>query len=320
MEEISICTIGDSTCDNFYTLDEDQARLMCNLKHQECEISFKYGEKIPVRDTLRSFGGSALNTAIGFSRLGLETSIFTILGKDEEGEKAKKFLENNSVGVDGVVFEGKTNQAAIILYQGERTIFSYHAPRNYANLNSAEATWIYFASASEGSDKYMQEAMTKNRSSKIAFNPGSWQLANFDKFTGMISLCEVLILNKSEADMILQKESQVAKQLEKMLSMGIVIPVITDGANGAYSVDHGKILHMGTLATKAIDPTGAGDSFASGFVSALAHKLSIEESMKWGMVNSGHVVETTGANSALLRYETMKSEVQNASNLKATEL
>jgi len=320
MSETSICTIGDSTCDNFYMLDENQASLMCRLKHQECEILFKYGEKIPVNDIQRSFGGSALNTAIGFSRLNLKTSIFSVLGNDEEGDRVKNFLDESSVETGNIVRDGKTNQAAIILYQGERTIFSYHELRDYSRLKIAEAQWLYFASASGGSDKYMKDAIARNRGSKIAFNPGSWQLANFDKFTEIIASCDVLILNKNEANMVLQNEGKIIKQLEKMLKIGIEVPVITDGANGAYCVERGRVLHMGPYAAKSIDPTGAGDAFASGFVSGLAHGISIEESMKWGMVNSGHVVEKIGANSALLKYEEMEEEARNASVLKASEL
>lgn len=319
MQNITIATIGDSTLDSFLEIEEQDASLLCNIRRQDCEIAFKYGEKIPVKSIRKSYGGSALNTAIGFSRLSLDTSIYTILGDDEFGREGAKFLNQNNVGIADVVFQGDTNQASIIVYKGERTIFSYHAPRDYSSFNIKKTQWIYFASATEGSN-HLTEQILKNVKSgtKLVFNPGSWQLKKFDEFSDIVKNCEIIILNRSEADFIISEQDNVSRQLDEISKLGPKITVITDGENGAYIKTDTEKMHMSTLATKVVDPTGAGDAFAVGFVAGLVFGKSIEESMKWGMVNSASVIEHFGANSDLQTFGAIATRANKASAVAAT--
>lgn len=319
MENISIVCVGDSSCDKILEVDSGDAGLLCNLKSHKCEITFNYGEKIPIKEIHEGFGGSALNCALGFNKIGLETKISTFVGNDEAGKNIIRFMHTNKIDLGLVTVQGETNQSSIVSFKGERTIFSYHAKRNYDEARVEKADWIYLSSAGRGSD-ILQEQVLRfiEQGTKIAFNPGSWQLNNLSRFSKIIKNCDVLILNRLEADLIIGDEGKIKQQLQKMNEMGAKTAVITDGKNGAYFGANKNALHINALTSDAVDSTGAGDSFSAGFVGSIALGNSLEESAKWGMVSSGSVVEQFGANKGLLGKDDILKRIKTIKSFKMT--
>ena len=59
-------------------------------------------------------------------------------------------------------------------------------------------------------------------------------------------------------------------------------------------------MKINSLGWKAKEPTGAGDSFSSGFLSGIIKNLSIEKALKWGILNSGFCIQKLGAQNGLL--------------------
>jgi len=295
-----ILTVGDVTIDRILEVEEQEASLNCSLKSHACEICFKYGEKIPIKSSFVSFGGGALNCALGFKRLGLDVAIATFVGEDREGADLINFLQSKHIKVF-CQRAGQTNHSTVVVYKNERTVLSYHSPRNYQNLSLPVADWIYLASAGKGSDVLKEKIIAEvNRGSKLVFNPGNWELQNFDNFIPLLKYCAVLILNRSEANLVMPDLKEPKLQLEKMQNYGVKIAVITDAQNGAYFGVRGRVFHINSLAVDVKDPTGAGDAFASGFIGGIILGATLEESAKWGMVNATSVIENIGANSGLL--------------------
>ena len=84
--------------------------------------------------------------------------------------------------------------------------------------------------------------------------------------------------------------------------LGPEIVVITDGRNGAMMNDHGTLWQMPLYPDPRppVSRTGAGDAYASTFVSALALGLTTREALRWAPVNSMSVVQKIGAQAGLL--------------------
>src|SRR3989344_2497226 len=124
-----LISIGDASMDAFMTPTESET--LCQIDTKECFIAFSYGDKIPVKDLVFSTGGNAANNAVGTTRLGIKTAILLTLGDDSIGKLIVEKLESERVGMDYVVRQPDTlsNYATVVNYSGERTIFTYHAPR-----------------------------------------------------------------------------------------------------------------------------------------------------------------------------------------------
>ncbi|HEY9658052.1 MAG TPA: carbohydrate kinase family protein, partial [Allocoleopsis sp.] len=80
--------------------------------------------------------------------------------------------------------------------------------------------------------------------------------------------------------------------------------IITDGKNGSYGIDENGETHWLAIdGGKAIERTGAGDAYTSGFIGATLAGLSFEKAMEWGAHNSTSVVSKIGAQEGLLSRE-----------------
>ena len=62
--------VGDTVVDEFINLKE--AHVSCDINHQDCTISMKWGDKIPYESaTIVPAVGNAANAAVAAARLGL---------------------------------------------------------------------------------------------------------------------------------------------------------------------------------------------------------------------------------------------------------
>ena len=79
------------------------------------------------------------------------------------------------------------------------------------------------------------------------------------------------------------------------------MPIITDGADGAYASDGKSQYKMPNYPDIAppVDRTGAGDAFASTLVAALALGHSLDVAMTWAPINSMNVLQHLGAQAGL---------------------
>ncbi|HJY98463.1 MAG TPA: carbohydrate kinase family protein [Patescibacteria group bacterium] len=316
MESFDLLSIGDASIDTFLTPLESET--MCKLDTQECLICFSYGDKIPVRDIDFSVGGNAANNSVGTRRLGINTAIVLTLGDDNVGNMIVEKLRGEGVDLTYVIQQPETysNYSTVISYSGERTIFTYHAPRSYEfPVQLPVPPWVYLTSMGESFRpfyKHMEEWIAKNPGIKLAFNPGSWQMReSFESIKNIVLSAYIVYVNREEAEKLTNfqgdshgKERDLLVALNKL---GPKICVITDGPNGALAYDsiNGKFVKVGVMPVDAYERTGAGDAFGSGSLSALIHGKSLEDALLWGTVNSASVIGFTGPQKGLLKAEEM---------------
>jgi sugar/nucleoside kinase (ribokinase family) len=127
-----------------------------------------------------------------------------------------------------------------------------------------------------------------------------WMDATMDDLKKMIKLVDVLTINDEEARQ-LAEENNLVKAAEKIQRMGPSILIIKKGEHGALLFGkEGEIFFAPALPLKnVIDPTGAGDTFAGGFMGHLSKTDDISfDNMKKGLIYASTMasfcVETFG--------------------------
>jgi len=98
-----------------------------------------------------------------------------------------------------------------------------------------------------------------------------WIDANLDDLKQLLKKINCLIINDDEAKQ-LAGQSNLVKAADDILAMGMEVVIIKKGESGALmcSKSGEKSLLPAYPATEVNDPTGAGDSFAGGFLGTVA--------------------------------------------------
>jgi sugar/nucleoside kinase (ribokinase family) len=100
-----------------------------------------------------------------------------------------------------------------------------------------------------------------------------------------LKVIDVLTINDSEARQ-LSEEYSLVKAAQKILAMGPKVLIIKKGEHGALLFNKDEVFFAPALPLEEVfDPTGAGDSFAGGFIGYLAKTKDISfENMKRAII------------------------------------
>jgi sugar/nucleoside kinase (ribokinase family) len=145
-----------------------------------------------------------------------------------------------------------------------------------------------------------------------------------DDVNRMMGQTDGVVINDSEAR-LLCGEVNIAKCAKKILSLGPKFAIIKKGEHGAVLFDReGQVFPAAAFFLDEVaDPTGAGDSFAGGFLGHIASKgkmdfRTMKEAVVCGNVMGSFAVEDFGVKRLLAvtesdvraRYEKYRSLVQ----------
>lgn len=273
------------------------------LKSSQFPLGMKHvGGKIEVDEMVLVSGGGGTNTAAGFSRMGLKTACVARFGDDLFGQYLLKDLEKESFDKKYLIpRKGDNTDYSTILVNpdGSRTILVYRGKTRIEETlfpwkALEETKWLYIASI-EGNVDLLTKVIEKavSQGVLVALNPGSRELKEKEKLQDLFPKVEALILNREEAEMF---------GTEEIINSGTKVVVVTNGKQGAKLFSAEKKLFAESFSGPALDETGAGDAFSSGFVSGLVKGYPLEKALKLGMSNGHSVVTKLGGKEGLL-YE-----------------
>ena len=336
-----IICVGSATRDIFLGVTVDD-------KNPE-KICLKAGSKIYTDSYRETVGGGAVNVGAGLKKLGYRSFVFartdkTVTGKWIQKQIGKLKLKKNYLQQNGKI----PSETSIIIadsVEQDRTILRSGDSVETFNLLKAcqrfreRVEWIYFSSQKKNHLENMDILVNfaNEKRAKIAFNPSSYQIENnADEVLTKLENINILFVNLDEAVALLKEEIETYRQKEKiikdkidglmnsLLSFGVKIIALTDGANGAWVASNIKeeltVFYLPAESVKDIvDSTGAGDAFASGFLGSFIAdeselKMEFPEKLKralaGGLINSSAVIQEVGAINGLLKEGRLKRAIK----------
>ncbi len=301
-----ILAIGKATQDVFLKSEEFSP-------HMEGKVAYTHlplGVKMEVEDIVFATGGNASNVAVTFARQGLHSSYMWTLGYDPASETVLHDLDEEGVDTSHVV-RGEKYRAGysniLIATDGERTILnnrgvSTDASARDLNLDAiADADWIYPTSLALGGIDLLRVIVDKAEESgtKVMLNPAGPELAEPKKLKALLASVDVLCVNKEEMQMLVSGET--SEELVRHALHYVPVAIVSDGPRGVVASDGKTIVTAGMYEdVPVVDRTGAGDAFASGFLSQWAAGKSLSEAIVFGSANSTSVVTKFGAKDGIL--------------------
>lgn len=292
--------------------------IILNLKEK-----FNLGTKIDVNSVFFSLGGGALNAVTTFKNLKLDYLAYFRLGRDLIGKVILEKIKKEKIKSRIFFHQGESQFSVVVLIPNiERTIFVYRGASDHFNqkeLNQVEKGEYYYLTTANTSVKVFSNFLNKIRkhANMIAINPSKkfLQSSGVEK---VLKLVDIIFINYEEAQILLKEKDDpinLGKKIVKKINPKIL--VITLGEKGSITFFENKIFKAGIFKPKKfVDPTGAGDAFASAFFGCLvkSHKVNeetIKKAIIWGSANASSNIEKLGAQIGLLKL----NEYQKYKNL-----
>lgn len=342
-----ILAIGSITTDIFVR----PCQLPTIEKDDKEYFAVEVGEKIKLDDVFRSGGGSAGNSAVGFSKLGLNVCPIGVIGDDEEGDHIKaKFDQEHICSKHLVVAKGKASSMSFILNActGRRTVLHHRTTSKDFNahmlVEAPQAKGVYVGHLYPDSEGILTAlpSWKEKHDAFIAWNPGKTQFKQgIDQYADVLQHTDILILNVEEAEQFVeqkaphipsedQEESIIGEKVgtftpvetqylhdvrglaRPFLDYGVKEIIITDGQRGAQGFDQdGNHVFVPTQKDVCVSTLGAGDAFAVGVVGAYYHKKELAEQLLWGSICATGVVKEFGAQHGYTTLSEMKERIKN---------
>jgi sugar/nucleoside kinase (ribokinase family) len=304
-----ILCVGSATEDIFVKTSEFHFRR--SKTHKGTDLCLKLGKKFDIEEIHFDYGGGALNTSIGFKKMGFDANVLVSMGNDSTARKIENILKIEKIGLIKLESEKETGFSIIFRKpKGDRTIMTYRGANNDWNEKKIEwkklkkMKWFYLSSF--GSSVKLLEKIAffcKRNKINLAFNPGASQRKlGLEKLANVIKNCRIVILNKEEITEWTKKRNEM-DAMRELNEIGAKIVVVTNGKKGSIAFNGKKFFKQKSFDVKRKDVTGAGDSFSVGFIAGMEYKKNIPFALKIGTANACSTITRIGAHNGTLTFK-----------------
>lgn len=232
----------------------------------------------PFGKTDKIIGGSATYVAYSAANFYKPLKQISIVGGDFPEEEFKE-LQERGIELEGVAiikdqksffWSGKyhldmNTRDTLVTDLNVLALFDPEVPESYQ-----DCTYLMLGNLMPALQKKVIEQF-RNRPKLIAMDTMNfWMDSAWDDLLDVLKLVDVLVVNDSEARQ-LSEEHSLSKAAKKIMSMGPQYVVIKKGEHGALLFHRDRVFAAPALILDDVfDPTGAGDTFAGGFIGHLA--------------------------------------------------
>jgi sugar/nucleoside kinase (ribokinase family) len=269
------------------------------------EINF--GGDTPSRISTHG-GGAAANVAAWAAQSHAKAHLVARVGRDAAGSTLLTELESLKVDVLASINHDEQTGVVVVLVDkvGERTMFpdtAANAGLTFADLPDLDPFDAIYISGyallnarSRPGVLQMIRAI-REKGLPIFFDPstvGGMKEAPLGEVRSWLPLMSTLLMNEEEA-IFLSGQSDEFSALDSLLALSPNV-IIKRGAQGAIGKSRGAaMLSVPALPTTVIDTTGAGDSFAGGYIAAWLNDPEMGNCLQSGSQSAALCVAIVGA-------------------------
>lgn len=266
-------------------------------------------------------GGSAANIAAALTRQGAHAALLTRLSDDAVGRFCLAQLDH--YGIEGTharlikgeertslaVVETRVDNCQSVIYRNNAADFAL-TEADIASVDLASYGALVItgtALAHEPSRAATMLALTRARAAGVTtvmdvdYRPYSWPSADEAQAVNLSAarLCDILVGNDVEFGLLAGSIENGLATARTMVAGGASIAVYKMGEKGAVTISAQGEFVTGIFRTNALKPTGAGDAFMGGFLSALAKGSALRTAVLRGSANAAMVVARVGCAPAM---------------------
>lgn len=249
-------------------------------------------------------GGSASNTISGLSKLGITSGFIGKIGKDDIGGFFQTDLRKNGVNPLLSLSDNKSGQCIVLISpDGERTMCTYLGAACELDENDltpalfSEYDFFHIEGYLVQNHALIKKAvrLAKEAGLTVSIDLASFNIVenNLDFLHDIVSqYVDIVFANEEEAQAFTGK---AAEEALIHISEHCDIAIVKVGKDGSHVKSASGTHKIAPILCNCIDSTGAGDSYAAGFLFGLTKNYSHETCGNIGSLIAGHVVEVIGA-------------------------
>lgn len=254
-------------------------------------------------------GGKGANQAVAACRLGGDVSFICKVGRDVFGDNSLKHYGEEGLDVSQALRSGKPSGVALITVDGHAENCIVVA--SGANLDFSEEDIDAIGPALEACDVLLMQleipVPTVVRAAEIARKAGAFVVLNPAPYAGlpeeMFRSISLLTPNETELSSFsgvkVTDEASAVRAAEIMFSKGVGKMIVTMGGKGSLILDGKPPRLVGARKVRAVDTTGAGDTYSGALCVAIAEGKSLDEAAEFASAASALSVTKMGAQTAM---------------------
>ncbi|UGU14922.1 carbohydrate kinase [Sinomicrobium kalidii] len=282
----------------------------------------------------KNIGGAPLNVALRMQSLGCDVSIISCIGKDEDGEKIKTYLEEHGVNTSGIAENTQYQTGTVDVTLNDRGSATYEITYPSAwdkipftetagQLVSASDLIVYgsLACRDEVSQSTLHRLLSNHNIHKVFDANLRYPHYTIETVKPLMEKADFIKFNDDELYEIAEAIGSPYKSMEQNMEYiagKTATPSIcvTKGRHGAVLLQNGKLYYNSGYNITVKDTVGAGDSFLAALLTHLFHfKSSPQKAVNFACAMGAMVAESKGANpvidqTAIKNLMTGKSEVK----------
>lgn len=276
-----------------------------------------------IKDLSFSSGGSAANTMIGLSRLGLNVALIGKVADDPEGKLLTGNLADEGVSTSGIIKSEEGRSGSVMGFvdpKGQRALYvdpgvNDEIKIDEINMDVASKTKILHLTSFVGDSLKAQEKLLDRISGdvKVSLDPGRIYAEKGSKhLRNILERTDILLMNETELKLLTEKKYKtIEDEIESLRIFDIDIIVVKMGKKGSYATDGEQSHFTKAISTECMDTTGAGDAYNTGFLFGLINGEKLEDSCLLGNYVASCSVEDFGATKNLPKSSKLKDLLKN---------
>lgn len=237
----------------------------------------------PFGKTDKIVGGAATFAGLAASYLFPDVKLISVIGEDF-GDDNLNIIKSRGINVEGIevipggksfFWSGKyhndmNSRDTLITELNVLADFDPKIPASYQDCE-----YLLLGNLTPAVQMATLKRLDKKPKLVVLDTMNFWMDVALDELKEVLKKVDVLTINDAEARQ-LSGEYSLVKAAEKILQMGPQYLIIKKGEHGALLFGEGQIFSAPALPLADVfDPTGAGDSFAGGFIGYLAKLQSV---------------------------------------------
>lgn len=261
--------------------------------------------------------GNGGNVALALARLGVSVELAGGVGADMGGDQFRAVLAAEGVGVDKLQRHptAATGTSVIALApDGERSIVYVNGANESLELDDVPDSWLQGPRIVAVTAVFVLPQFTGAAIARLfrrARAAGAATLLNIcwdEQDRGLPFLAPALaetdyfVLNGDEGRQLTGRR-EPAHILERLKPYTPGTVVLTLGAGGCCIRSEAELTFVPAVPVRAVDTTGAGDSFVAGFIAGLTRERQVADCARLGCQTAAYAVGGPGAYSRIPRLE-----------------